>query len=170
MNDIQAPIYASLNITYAGQNGDLPDPLLFDIPDEQVRAIATEAVRAGGVRGIDARADADFTDFVIDRVAAHDGLPHRLIARPKTPFGGYVAGGAPRIGDGTNSLVEEEDPRFHPELNGQQEGMLELAASLMSSVPMNSRYDGALRDDADRAKMAVDLAVALKAEIKSRSF
>jgi len=93
MDDLQAPpSYASLNITYSGQNGDLADPVLFDLADDQVRAIATEAVRAGGVRGVDAHPTADFSDFVVDRVAAHDGLPHRLLLRPKTPFGGCDSG------------------------------------------------------------------------------
>lgn len=87
-NDLaQAPRFATLNITYAGMNGDLQDPLLFDSTDEQIRAIATETVRGGGVRGIDADPTANFADFVVDRIDAHDGLPDRLILRPKTPFG-----------------------------------------------------------------------------------
>lgn len=90
MNDL-VPQYASLNITFAGQNGDLPDPVLFDASDEQVRTMATEAVRAGGVRGLDLHATADFTDFVVDRVAAHDGLPARMLLRPKTPFGNEIS-------------------------------------------------------------------------------
>lgn len=79
---------ARVNITYAGQNGDLPDPVSFDATAEQVRAWATEAVRAGGVPGIRADAGADFTDFVVDRFEPTAEVPFsRLMVRPKTPFG-----------------------------------------------------------------------------------
>lgn len=80
---------ARLNITFNGEQGDLPDPVNYDMTDGDLKQVATEAVRAGGVPGIDAAPDADFTDFVIDRFAAKDDVPlNRLMLRPKTPFGG----------------------------------------------------------------------------------
>jgi len=82
---------AKVNITFAGQQGDLPDPVSRDATDEQVREWVTEAVRAGGVPGIDADPSASFQDFVVDRFDAKDGMPSRISVRPKTPFG--VLGG-----------------------------------------------------------------------------
>lgn len=79
---------ARVNITWAGQNGDLPDPVHYDSADGDVKQWVTEAVRTGSVPGINADADADFTDFVVDRFAATAARPYNLIqVRPKTPFG-----------------------------------------------------------------------------------
>jgi hypothetical protein len=78
---------ALLNITVNGQNGNLRDPVFFDATDADVKAWATEAVRNGGIPGIDAVPNVDFRDFVVDRFAEKDGLPARLVLRPKTPFG-----------------------------------------------------------------------------------
>lgn len=78
---------AVLNVTFSGQNGDLPDCVAFDAPDEQIRFWATEATRMG-VPGILADADADFSDFVVDRFRATEEIPYnRIFLRPKTPFG-----------------------------------------------------------------------------------
>jgi len=80
---------AKLNITYDGQQGDLPDAVSFDSTDADLMQGATEAVRAGDVPGIDAHPDADFTDFIVDRYPVCAGVPfNRLSLRPKTPFGG----------------------------------------------------------------------------------
>lgn len=78
---------ARLNITWAGQNADLPDPIDRDLDDATVKALATEAV-VGGVPGIEADQNANFTDFVVDRFQATGDLPARVMVRPKTPFGG----------------------------------------------------------------------------------
>lgn len=77
---------ATLNITWAGQNGDLPTPVLFDSTDVDIRRWATEAVRAG-IPGITADAGVNFQDFVVERFSATEGLPNRVVLRPKTPFG-----------------------------------------------------------------------------------
>lgn len=79
---------AKFNITYNGENGDLADPVSYDSTDADLKQIATETVRNGDIPGIEADPDADFNDFVIDRYPAKDGLPNRLLLRPKTPFGG----------------------------------------------------------------------------------
>lgn len=79
---------ARVNITWAGQNGDLEDPVVFDSTDEDIRQWVTEAVQNGGVAGIEADTEANFTDFVIDRFAATEARPWSLLSiRPKTPFG-----------------------------------------------------------------------------------
>ena len=79
---------ARVNITYGGKNGDLPDPVMFQSGDGDIKAWVTEAVRNGGVPGLDPAPTADFGDFVIDRFAASDARPYNLIqVRPKTPFG-----------------------------------------------------------------------------------
>ena len=87
MNDIK-DTEARVNITYGGKNGDLPDPVMFQSGDGDIKAWVTEAVRNGGVPGLDAAPTADFSDFVIDRFAASEARPYNLIQlRPKTPFG-----------------------------------------------------------------------------------
>lgn len=79
---------ARLNITYQNQQGELPDPVSYDAPDHDIRAWAEEAIRGGGVAGIDAHAAADLTDFVVERFPARDDIPHaRISIRPKTAFG-----------------------------------------------------------------------------------
>lgn len=79
---------ARVNITWAGQNGDLPDTVRFDATGPEVLGWVTEAVRTGHVPGITPDRAADFTDFVVDRFAANPTRPYNLIQiRPKTPFG-----------------------------------------------------------------------------------
>jgi len=79
---------ARLNITYQGNNGDLPDPVLVDASDEQIRRMASEALLAGNIPGIPAVANVNLADFVVDRFAATKARPYSMIQlRPKTPFG-----------------------------------------------------------------------------------
>lgn len=79
---------ALLNITWAGQNGDLADPVRWDASDAELRQVAMEAVRSGSVPGIAADGHADFRDFVVDRFTATGEVAwNRLFLRPKTPFG-----------------------------------------------------------------------------------
>lgn len=77
---------AVLNITYANTNGDLKDWVPFDATDADIKRFASEAIQSGSIPGIDAQA-ADFTDFMVQRFAAKDDLPNRVVLRPKTPFG-----------------------------------------------------------------------------------
>ena len=86
-NEVIGAGEARLNITYKGQQGDLPDAVLYDLEDQEVRRIVLEAL-VSGVPGIDPDENPDITDFVIDRFPAHEGVPYnRLSMRPKTPFG-----------------------------------------------------------------------------------
>ena len=78
---------ARVNITFSGENGDLPDPVKFDASDRDILSWVTEAIATGGVPGISRDPAADLTDYVVDRFAASGDLPNRLVARPKTPFG-----------------------------------------------------------------------------------
>lgn len=79
---------ARLNITYGGQQGDLPDTVPYDLPDADILRLAQEAL-IGGIPGIDPVPDANLKDFVVDRFPARDDVPYnRLSVRPKTPFGG----------------------------------------------------------------------------------
>lgn len=78
---------ARVNVTYGGQNGDLPDPVNYESTDGDVKGWVTEAVRNGGVPGM-AAMNADFRDFMVDRFPATEARPYNLIQlRPKTPFG-----------------------------------------------------------------------------------
>tara|TARA_R110002095_G_scaffold150083_3_gene129673 strand:+ start:541 stop:807 length:267 start_codon:yes stop_codon:yes gene_type:complete len=79
---------ARVNITYAGQNGDLPDTVFAQASDGDIRAWATEAVRNGSIPGIHPSPSASFHGFVVDRFRATRDRPYNLIQlRPKTPFG-----------------------------------------------------------------------------------
>lgn len=87
MNIIQ-DTEARVNVTFSGSNGDLPDPVLFQAGDADIKTWVTEAVRTGGVPGIAAAPNADFSDFVVDRFAASEARPwNYIVLRPKTPFG-----------------------------------------------------------------------------------
>ena len=85
---------ANVNVTYANQNGDLPDPVLYDSTDEDVVRMAQEALRGGGIPGVDANMGADLSGYKVDRISAKDNKPNRLFVRPKTEFGSsYTIGG-----------------------------------------------------------------------------
>lgn len=74
---------AILNITYNGLSADYPLDTAVALSDGDVRRIAVEVVRAGGIRGLAAPALADgaFDAFVVDRIG------DRIYLRPKVPFG-----------------------------------------------------------------------------------
>lgn len=79
---------ALLNITYQGQSADYELELDFAASDADVRRIAVEVVRSGGVRGlyIAGLARDAFDNFVIDRLRGPSG-EQRIYLRPKVPFG-----------------------------------------------------------------------------------
>jgi hypothetical protein len=80
---------ARVNVTWKGQNADLPDPVNFDSKDDDVKQWVTEAVR-NGIPGITADLGASFNDFVVDRFPPNEARPYNLIQlRPKTPFGAF---------------------------------------------------------------------------------
>jgi len=80
---------ARVNLTWAGQNSDLADPIHIDSTDGDIKAWLTEAVRNGDMPGMAADPDIDLTDFVIDRFGPTEDRPWALVSvRPKTPFGG----------------------------------------------------------------------------------
>lgn len=79
---------ARVNVTWGGQNGDLPDAVPRDSTDADVKAWVQEAVRTGGVPNIPADPAADFRDFIVDRYAATEQTPYnRIFIRPKTAYG-----------------------------------------------------------------------------------
>jgi hypothetical protein len=78
---------AILNITYRGLSSDYPLDTSSPLTDADVRRIAVEVVRAGGLPGLqiaNLAADA-FEHFVVDRFDGADGP--RIYLRPKVPFG-----------------------------------------------------------------------------------
>lgn len=91
MNDTSAAREAMVTVTINGQQGDV-GPVAFDAADADIKRWVTEAVAAGGVAGIDV-IQADFDDYVVDRFQARDGLPDRIVMRPKTPFGARACDG-----------------------------------------------------------------------------
>ena len=79
---------AILNITYQGQSADYELELDYAASDEDIRRIAVEVVRSGGVRGLHVAqlSPHAFDNFVVDRLHAPDGA-QRIYLRPKVPFG-----------------------------------------------------------------------------------
>ncbi len=77
-----------LNITYQGQSADYDLALDYAASDADIRRIAVELVRSGGVRGlhVPALAEDAFSGFVVDRLQGADGQT-KIYLRPKVPFG-----------------------------------------------------------------------------------
>ena len=79
---------ARVNVTYAGQNNELPQPVFFQSSDGDVKTWITEALRAGSIPGLGVHANVDLRDYVVDRYPPTDGRPYNLIqVRPKTAYG-----------------------------------------------------------------------------------
>ncbi len=76
-----------LNITYNGLSVDYPLDAGARMSDADVRRIAVELVRSGGLRGlvIANLPDNAFDNYVVDRFANAGG--ERIYLRPKVPFG-----------------------------------------------------------------------------------
>ena len=81
---------AVLNITYRGVSADAPVDIGYEMTDDDVRRIAVELVRSGGVPGFELDLPDDaFDAFVVDRFDTTEG-GERLYLRPKVPFGAPV--------------------------------------------------------------------------------
>ena len=83
---------AILNITYNGLSADYPLDLDYALSDVEVRRIAVEVVRSGGLRGfvIANLPNNAFNHYVVDRLTSPTG-EQRIYLRPKVPFGARVA-------------------------------------------------------------------------------
>jgi hypothetical protein len=79
---------AILNVTYAGLSADVPGGVPDDATDADVRRIATEVIRSGGLGELDRTSITNdtFRHFVVDRFTGSDGRPV-VYLRPKVPFG-----------------------------------------------------------------------------------
>lgn len=82
---------AILNITYNGLSADYPLDMQYDLSDADVRRIATEVIKSGGVRGlvVNDLPSTAFDNYVIDRFRTAQG--ERIYLRPKVPFGAPLA-------------------------------------------------------------------------------
>ena len=80
---------AILNITYNGLSADYPREIEDRVTDADVRRIAVEIVRTGGLRGLHIASlpDNAFDYYVVDRLDGRRGAL-RIYLRPKVPFGG----------------------------------------------------------------------------------
>lgn len=87
---------AVLNITYNGMSVDYPLDVDYTLTDRDIRRIAVEVVRSGGVRGLQVAnlGDRAFDGYVVDRFDTPAG--RRIYLRPKVPFGADTAPAAPR--------------------------------------------------------------------------
>lgn len=89
---------ATLNITYNGLSADYPLDLDYQLTDDDVRRIAVEVVKNGGLRGlhVPALGNDAFRDYVVDRFGDPQG--QRIYLRPKVPFGAAVTRPLERAG------------------------------------------------------------------------
>lgn len=78
---------AQLNITWNGQQGTARTDLYYDEQAPDVLRMAAEMVANGEIPGIDRDPGVNLKDFEVQKFAARDGLPNRIVVRPKTPFG-----------------------------------------------------------------------------------
>jgi hypothetical protein len=79
---------ARLNVTWNGQNGDLPDPVSWHASDAEILRWAMEAVHSGSIPGIRMDRKAQLRSFVVDRFPANKEVREdRIYVRPATPFG-----------------------------------------------------------------------------------
>jgi hypothetical protein len=79
---------AILNITYTGLSADYPVELDHRVSDADVKRIAVEVLRSGGVPGVRIAhlSDRAFENYVVDRFSTPTG-GERIYLRPKVPFG-----------------------------------------------------------------------------------
>jgi len=79
---------AVLNITYNGYSADYPREVDDKLSDRDVRRIAVEVVRTGGLPGLVLAnlPERAFEHFVVDRFDSPRG-GRRIYLRPKVPFG-----------------------------------------------------------------------------------
>jgi len=77
-----------LNITWNGVSADTEVNVDDRVSDRDVKRIAVELIRSGGVSGLHIRdlASDAFEHFVVDRFDTPEG-GQRLFLRPKVPFG-----------------------------------------------------------------------------------
>lgn len=78
---------ARVNITWARQNSDLPDPVSRNLSSDEVLRIATEVIRGGDIPEMH-DPSADLSDQVAELHAPIESRPYYLFTvRPKVPFG-----------------------------------------------------------------------------------
>ena len=79
---------AVMNITYNGLSADYPLDVEYNLSDRDVRRIAVEVVRSGGLRGLSIAnlPERAFDDYIVDRFDTSQG-GRRIYLRPKVPFG-----------------------------------------------------------------------------------
>ena len=79
---------AILNITFNGMSADYGRPIDDYVSDNDIRRIAVEVIRTGGLRGLHIAnlADNAFDYYVVDRFNGPAGQK-RIYLRPKVPFG-----------------------------------------------------------------------------------
>jgi len=84
---------ARVNITYNGQNFELPDPVHYQAGDGDIKTWASEAIRTGSVPGVAADPNVNLQNYMVDRFdapvnPAPGQRDHNLIQiRPKTAYG-----------------------------------------------------------------------------------
>jgi hypothetical protein len=78
---------AMLNVTYGGRSADATVELDESLTDDDIRRIAVELARSGGLAGLSLSglADGGFGSYVVDRFTEAGQV--RIFVRPKVPFG-----------------------------------------------------------------------------------
>lgn len=81
-----------INVTHDGVSGDIDLKMDEDATDHDIKCVAVEILRAGGVPGMTRDlANNVFDHYVVDRLDRADGAGRAFYLRPKTPFGARFA-------------------------------------------------------------------------------
>lgn len=80
---------ARVNITYGGQNADLPQTVDANASTDTIKRFVIEALLSGSVAGLTPVAGEDFSGYTVDPLMpAIEGRNYDLfVFRPKTRFG-----------------------------------------------------------------------------------
>ena len=95
---------ARVNITDGGNNGDLPILSTSNTPDPYIKHMVTEAVRGGGVPGINGEINADFSDFVV--IAFRRTTPVRIRSFRRAEDAVRSVGDRPNRSDRANGKLD----------------------------------------------------------------
>lgn len=94
MTRVIEPHEARVNVTYKGENFDLPDPVQYQAADGDILGWVSEAIRTGSIPGVTIDPQPNLRDFKVDRFDAPrtpaTGQPdyNKIFVRPKTAYGG----------------------------------------------------------------------------------
>jgi hypothetical protein len=158
---------AVVNVTWQGQNAELPNPVSRERSDDEVIAMVTEAIRAG-MPGIRADENVTLRGWRVDRDEPNATTPwHRMTVRPKTAYGALALRAVNSLKSASTRALELV--KAHPTAVAAATGALAGAGALAVAIRIaggralaqvsagdddSSEYDG--NEDEDEPSYAED--------------